>query len=162
MTSVPETRYARLGDAHLAYQVVGDGGPDLLFCPPRQFPIDLLWDEPTVAGHLRRLASFSRLILTDLSVRGSSDAVPIPTVNRRCRSWTDGLVAGARRRRERVRVDLRHGRGAWLPVLLLAASHPERVRSLVLWSPFARYLRAADHPFGIPRRPGDVRSNSFE
>ena len=28
---IPETRYARLGDLHLAYQVVGNGPPDILF-----------------------------------------------------------------------------------------------------------------------------------
>ena len=63
-----------------------------IFVPPSPFPIDLLWDEPTVAGHLHRLASFSRLILTDLLGSGSSDAVPIhdrPAMQ----SWTDGLVA---------------------------------------------------------------------
>ena len=27
----PETRYAKLGDAHVAYQVVGEGELDLLF-----------------------------------------------------------------------------------------------------------------------------------
>jgi hypothetical protein len=92
MAGTPETLYAKDGDSHhLAYQVVGDG-PDLLFVPTATFPIDLLWDEPTVAGHLRRLASFSRLILTDLLGTGSSDAVPIhdrPAMQ----AWTDGLVA---------------------------------------------------------------------
>ena len=37
-----------------------------------------------------------------------------------------------------------------LPAMLLAATHPQRVRSLVLWSPFANYLRAPDQPFGMP------------
>ena len=41
-------------------------GPICCSCLTATFPIDLLWDKPTVAGHLRRLASFSRLILTDL------------------------------------------------------------------------------------------------
>jgi class 3 adenylate cyclase len=49
MASIPETRYARDGDVRLAYQVVGDGGPDLMFVPTATFPIDLLWDEPAVA-----------------------------------------------------------------------------------------------------------------
>jgi class 3 adenylate cyclase len=94
MAGTPETLYAKDGDSHhLAYQVVGDG-LDLLFVPTATFPIDLLWDEPTVAGHLRRLASFSRLILTDLLGTGSSDAVPIhdrPAMQ----AWTDGLVIQA-------------------------------------------------------------------
>src|SRR5690348_655488 len=88
MSAMPETRYARDGDVNLAYQVIGDSGPDLLFVPTATFPIDLLWDEPTVAGHLRRLASFSRLSLTDLLGMGSSDSVPLhdrPAMQ----EWTD-------------------------------------------------------------------------
>ena len=50
MAAMPETAYARDGDHHLAYQVVGDSGADLLFVPTATFPIDLLWEEPTVAG----------------------------------------------------------------------------------------------------------------
>ena len=103
MPAIPDTVYARDGDVHVAYQVVGDGGPDLLFVPTATFPIDLLWDEPTVAGHLRRLASFSRLILTDLLGVGSSDAVPIHD-SRRCSpgptgSWPCSTPSGANRRR---------------------------------------------------------------
>ena len=77
MAAIADTVYARDGDVHLAYQIVGDSGPDLLFVPTATFPIDLLWDEPTVAGYPRRLASFSRLISTDLLGMGSSDAVPV-------------------------------------------------------------------------------------
>jgi hypothetical protein len=47
MGAIPETLYARDGDRYLAYQVVGDHGPALMFVPPTNFPIDLLWDEPT-------------------------------------------------------------------------------------------------------------------
>jgi hypothetical protein len=92
MVAVPQTVYARDGDAHLAYQIVADRGPNLLFVPNAPFPIDLLWDEPTVAGHLRRLASFSRLIMTDLLGVGSSDAVPIQDLPA-MQAWTDGLIA---------------------------------------------------------------------
>jgi hypothetical protein len=86
-----ETRYARVGDVRVAYQVVGDHGPDLLLVPTGMFPIDLIWDEPTVAGHLRRLASFSRLILTDLVGGGSSDDLldDEPALQ----LWVDGLLA---------------------------------------------------------------------
>ena len=147
MATVPETHYARDGDAHLAYQVVGDHGPDLLLVPTAAFPIDLLWDEPTVAGHLHRLASFSRLILTDLLGVGSSDAVPIndrPAMQ----SWTDGLVA-VLNAVESECVSIFAMAESTLPVMLLTASHPHRVRSLVLWSPFARFLHDSDQPFGM-------------
>lgn len=148
MAGTPETQYARDGDAHLAYQVVGEKGPDLLFVPTPTFPIDLLWDEPTVAAHLHRLASFSRLILTDLLGVGSSDGVP-PTDRPAMQSWTDGLLAVLNAAGSEC-ASIFSMSGASLPVMLLAASHPQRVRSLVLWSPFVRYVRAPDHPFGIP------------
>src|ERR1700747_3273347 len=95
MAAVPQTVYARDGDVHLAYQVVADNGSDLLFVPTATFPIDLLWDEPTVARHLRRLASFSRLIMTDLLGMGSSDAVPIQD-RPAMQGGTGGLAAGLR------------------------------------------------------------------
>ncbi|WP_422742092.1 alpha/beta fold hydrolase [Mycobacterium sp. WMMD1722] len=148
MASAPETLYARDGDAHLAYQVVGTTGPDLLFVPTATFPIDLLWDEPTVAGHLRHLASFSRLILTDLLGTGSSDAVPLndrPAMQ----SWADGLVAVLDAVGSRCATVFGMSESG-LPVLLLAGSHPQRVRSLVLHAPFARYVRGPDHPMGMP------------
>lgn len=147
MSAAPETLYAQSGDAHVAYQVLGDG-PDLLFVPTATFPIDLLWDEPTVAGHLRRLASFSRLILTDLLGTGSSDAVPIhdrPAMQ----LWTDGFLAVLDAvESECVSVFAMSESG--LPVMVLTASHPKRVRSLVVSGAFARYSRGVDQRFGMP------------
>ena len=148
MVAAPETHYARDGDVYLAYQVVGDRGPDLLFVPGPTFPIDLILDEPTVAGCLRHLASFTRLILTDYLGCGSSDAVPIKD-NPAMQSWTDGLVAVL------DAVGSEHASifaitGAGLPAMMLAASHPQRVHSLFLWSTFARFLTAPDQSFGCP------------
>src|SRR3984893_14696945 len=148
MAAVPQTVYARDGDAHLAYQVVADNGSDLLFVPTGTFPIDLLWDEPTVAGHLRRLGSFSRLIMTDLLGMGSSDAVPIQD-RPAMQAWTDGLVAVLDAVGSECASVFAMAESA-LPVMLLAATHPQRVRSLVLWSPYARFIRTPDYPHGIP------------
>lgn len=148
MTRKPKTAYARSGDLHVAYQIIGDRGPDLLFIPTAAYPIDLLWDEPSVAAYLRRLASFSRLIVTDLLGVGSSDAMPttdLPAM----RSWTDGLIAV---------LDAAHSQStsvfataeSALPVMLMAANHPTRIRSLILWSAFARFSRGCDYPYGMP------------
>jgi class 3 adenylate cyclase len=147
MGGPPGTLYARDGGVHFAYQVLGDHGPDLLFIPSPHFPIDLLWDEPTVAGHLHRLASFSRLILTDLLGVGSSDATPADKPQMQI--WTDGLVAvldavGCQQASVLSMAE------SGLPAMLLAASHPQRVRSLVLSNPYACFLRAPDQPFGFP------------
>jgi len=146
MGGTPETRYARDGSLHSAYQVVGEG-PDLLLVLNPNFPIDLVWDEPTVAAHLRRLASFSRLILTDLLGIGSSDAAPHD--NPSMQVWTDQLVAVLDAVQSERAAVFGMAESA-LSVMLLAASHPDRVRSLVLSSPYAYFLRDADQDFGYP------------
>lgn len=148
MAAAPETVYTRDGNAHLAYQIASDSGSDVLFVPTGTFPIDLLWDDPTVARHLRRLASFSRLILTDLLGIGSSDAVPMHDLPA-MQTWTDGLVAVLDAVGSECASIFGTAESA-LPVMLLAATHPHRVRSLVLFSPFARFVRAADYPYGMP------------
>src|ERR1700730_19410085 len=148
MAAVPQTVYARDGDVHIAYQVVADNGSDLLFVPTATFPIDLLWDEPTVARHLRRLASFSHLIMTDLLGMGRSDAVPIQD-RPAMQAWTDGLVAVPYAVGSECASVFAMAESA-LPVMLLAATHPQRVRSLVLFSPFACFIRTPDYPHGIP------------
>jgi pimeloyl-ACP methyl ester carboxylesterase len=159
MAAIPDTVYARDRDVNLAYQIAGGSGPDLLFVPTATFPIDLLWDEPTVAAHLRRLSSFGRLILTDLLGMGSSDAVPINECAA-MQSWTDGLVAVL----DAVGSDcvsvVAMAESA-LPAMLLTASHPHRVRSLVLWSPYAYFMRAPDQPFGMPEPALEKYVESF-
>lgn len=148
MAVVPETVYARDGDIHLAYQIAGHRGADLLFVPTATFPIDLLWDEPSVAGHLRRLASFSRLILTDLLGCGSSDTVAIHD-SPAMQVWTDGLITVLDAVGSQRTSVIAMGESA-LPAMLLAATHPHRVCSLVLVSPFAYFLRAPEQPFAMP------------
>jgi len=46
----PETRYAKSGDVHIAYQVVGDGPVDLVFVPGWITHVELSWDEPLEAA----------------------------------------------------------------------------------------------------------------
>ena len=71
----PQTRYARSGDLHIAYQVVGEGPMDLIYVPSWISQVEHYWDEPMVAGYFRRLTSFSRLILFDRRGSGMSDPV---------------------------------------------------------------------------------------
>jgi len=78
-----ETRYARSGDLSIAYQVAGEGPFDLVYVPGWVSNIELMWEEPSLARFLERLASFSRLILFDKRGTGLSDPVPpdgLPTL----------------------------------------------------------------------------------
>ncbi len=69
------TRYAKNGDIHIAYQVFGEGDVDLVFVPGFLSHIEYYWDEPNLARWLRRLGSFSRVIMFDKRGTGLSDRV---------------------------------------------------------------------------------------
>src|SRR5215207_4399194 len=83
----PPVRFARRPDGHnLAYQVLGDAELDLVFLLGYATHLGLLWEEPSVAGFLHKLAAFSRLILLDRLGSGLSDRGP-PTRPLR-KTWT--------------------------------------------------------------------------
>ena len=84
----PRTQYARSGDVNIAYQVVGDGPTDLVYVIGWVSNIDLVWEEPSYARFLHRLASFSRLILFDKRGTGLSDRVRIDACRRWSSAWT--------------------------------------------------------------------------
>ena len=146
MDAVPETRYVAVGDADVAYWVMGDGPFDLLYFNGLGSHIDLLWDLPEVARFHRRLASISRLIVFDRRGTGVSDGVPrgaIPTWE----EWTEDVRAvldAVSAPRPAVFAAVDAG-----PIgILFAAMHPERVSALALANTSARYLAADDYPIG--------------
>jgi hypothetical protein len=59
MVESPETRYAKSGDVHIAYQVVGDAPPELVYIPNGPHHVELNWENPPVARFLERLASLA-------------------------------------------------------------------------------------------------------
>src|ERR1700676_4221712 len=128
--STVQTRYAKSGDVHIAYQVVGTGPVDLVFVQGWVTNVELWWEEPRWASFYERLASFSRLILFDkrgtgLSDRGSVRGVP--TLEERMddvRAVMDAVGSDAA-------FVLGLSEGGPMSVLF-AASHPERTRALVL------------------------------
>src|SRR5262249_7959231 len=77
MDEVPETQYAKTGNVHIAYQVVGEGPIDLVLIPEWFSHVEAAWDVAPLARTLRRLGSFSRLIMFDKGGSGLSDPVPL-------------------------------------------------------------------------------------
>src|SRR5665213_4132019 len=150
----PETRYVGVDDADVAYQVVGEGPFDLLYCFGLGSHIDHTWESPRAAAELSRLASFSRLIFFDRRGLGASDGVPagaMPTWE----EWTEDIAAvldavGSKR------TAILAGTDAGPIAILFAAMHPEVVRALVLFNTTARYLVADDYPIGEPPETVDV------
>jgi hypothetical protein len=71
---LPETRYARSGKVSIAYQVMGEGPPDLVFVPGVISNVEYAWQLPALAAWFGSLASFSRVIWFDKRGTGVSDA----------------------------------------------------------------------------------------
>jgi pimeloyl-ACP methyl ester carboxylesterase/class 3 adenylate cyclase/DNA-binding CsgD family transcriptional regulator len=139
-----ETRYARSGDISIAYQVVGDGALDLVFVMGWVSHLDYFWAEPSFARFLRRLASFSRLILFDKRGTGLSDRVPaVPTLEERMDDVRAVMDAAGSPRAALLGVS--EG-GAMCA--LFAATYPERTSSLIMVGAFPRRNWAADFPWG--------------
>jgi class 3 adenylate cyclase len=143
----PETHYATVGHDKVAYQCFGDGEIDLV-AMFTTVPIDLLWESRHWRRFFDRLASFSRVIMFDRRGFGSSDHIRFESLPR-WEAWTDDLTAvldatGSERTSIFATADMGH----W--GLLLAATNPQRVRSLVLWNASARTRPAEDYPLGQP------------
>jgi hypothetical protein len=60
--AAPPTRYTRSGEARIAFQVIGDGPPDVVVVGGRASHLDLHWEDPETARVRRRYASFARAI----------------------------------------------------------------------------------------------------
>jgi pimeloyl-ACP methyl ester carboxylesterase/DNA-binding CsgD family transcriptional regulator len=73
------TRYAISGDSHIAYQVLGDGPPNLILIPGFVSNVETAWTWPAHARFLRRLAAGRRLIVFDKRGTGLSDPVADPS-----------------------------------------------------------------------------------
>ncbi len=143
MTSVrPPVRYAKSGDVHIAFQVIGDGPFDLVYVPGFTSHIDLNWDPP--AAHVtERLSSFSRLIYFDKRGTGMSDPVAdVPTLEDRM----DDLLAVLDAAESEQAALFGFSEGGAMS-LLFAATYPERTRALATWGAMARTTEAPDYPF---------------
>jgi class 3 adenylate cyclase len=153
MSGLPETGYVAVGDADVAYQVVGDGRVDLLFCYGLGSHIEFNRQVPTVAAFQDRLATFSRLITFDRRGMGASDGVPrnaVPTWE----EWAEDVMAVMNVTQcERAAIFAAIDSGPM--AILFAAMHPERVSGLVLLNTGARFIEADDYPIGIPRELAD-------
>jgi pimeloyl-ACP methyl ester carboxylesterase/DNA-binding winged helix-turn-helix (wHTH) protein len=141
--AVPITRYARSGDVNIAYQVVGDGPIDLVFVMGWVSHLDYFWREPSFARFLKRLASFSRLILFDKRGTGLSDRVSeLPTLEQRMDDVRAVLDAVGSRSAALLGVS----EGGPL-CSLYATTYPERTLALVMIGSYAKRRWAPDYPW---------------
>jgi len=144
--ATPTTHYVHSGDVNLAYQVIGDGPPDLVLVPGWVSNVECFWEEPRVSRFLRRLASIGRLILFDKRGTGLSDRVPLhalPTLEQRMTDVRAVMDAVGSKRATLVG----YSEGGAM-CALFAATYPDRAAGLVMIGSYARRIWTPDHPWG--------------
>jgi class 3 adenylate cyclase len=146
MTTIPQTRYVRSsGDARIAYQVSGDGPLDLVFVSGFVSNVEGYWEDPAFAHIFERLGSFARLATFDKRGQGFSDRPPDPPTLEQTMDDI-GAVMDAVGMEQAALFGVSEGGPA---TALFAASHPDRVRALVLYGTWARAVRSDDYPEGV-------------
>lgn len=141
-------RYARSGDVHIAYQVLGEGQQDLLLFFSSNASIDSMDEEPALRRFHDRLASFSRLIRFDCRGIGLSDPLAA-SARTALEQWVDdalGILDAEEITSATVLADM----SAAPKAIMMAAAHPERVNRLIIVNGTARVAAAPDYPFGVP------------
>ena len=125
----PRTQYTKSGDVSIAFQVFGEGQFDLVFVYGFVSHLDFQWTSPALTSLLRRLASFSRVIVFDKRGTGLSDPVgAAPTFDERMddvRAVMDAVGC-----EQAALVGYSEG---GVIASLFAATYPDRCRALVLY-----------------------------
>jgi class 3 adenylate cyclase/pimeloyl-ACP methyl ester carboxylesterase len=142
---VPTTRYARSGDASIAYQIAGDGPLDMLFLTGWVTQLEQLWEAPANRRFLERLATFGRLIMFDSRGTGLSERVlETYTIEQEARDALAVLDAAGS---ERAAL-FTYAQGG-LVGAQLAAEHSERIGALIMYASIARTSWAPDYHWAM-------------
>jgi len=143
----PDVHYAKSGDLSIAYMEFGEG-PDLLIAPGFISHLEVGWEEPSLVHFYARLASFRRVIAFDKRGTGLSDpASHAPTLEESVDDLRAVMDATGAERPDVLGIS----EGGTM-AMLLAAAHPDRVNTLVLYGTFARLVEAADYPWGVSKQ----------
>jgi class 3 adenylate cyclase len=146
MGGEPETFYARSGDAHIAFGVLGDGPIDIVYIPNFSAnDVEQRWHTSVAGALTRRLARYGRVIMFDKRGTGLSGRVlEMPIFEQQM----DDIVAVLDAVGSTQTAIIGNFDGAPLAALF-AATFPHRTRALVTWMLAPRVLWAADYPWGL-------------
>ena len=137
-------QYARSSDdVHIAYQVLGSGSIDAVLLPGFVNHLEVVLEFPETRQWIERLASFCRLITFDRRGQGLSDRPAVFTIEDHARDVVAVLDAAGSERAALIGIS--EGGPA---SIMAAATHPDRISSLVLIGTWARICEASDYPIG--------------
>ena len=143
----PRTLYAKSGDVHLAYQAIGEGERDVVLVLDWASHLEAVWEQPFIREFVGSVNRYARVLWFDMRGVGLSDRVVDPAVAPE--EWMDDVGAVMDAVGSERATLIAHGHGVQM-ALMTAATHPDRVESLVLINGFARFSRADDYPAGMP------------
>ena len=137
-------RYARSGEVSIAYQVVGEGPIDLVLVLGWVSHLAYVWELPALAAFLRRLASFTRLIIFDKRGCGMSDRVhPLPSLEQRMDDVRAVMDAAGSEKAALLGIS-----EGGVMAALFAATYPERTVGLIIDGSYPSALRRPGYPWG--------------
>jgi DNA-binding SARP family transcriptional activator/pimeloyl-ACP methyl ester carboxylesterase len=143
---VPRVRYVETRDgAHIAHYTLGAGNVDLLYVPGWVSNLETLWEHPTSAHFLRRLAGVGRLICFDKRGTGLSDRLrpdDLPSIE--VRSDDVRAVLDAVGSESAVLFGVSEGGPL---CATFAALNPERREGLVIYGSYATRRQHPDYPW---------------
>jgi pimeloyl-ACP methyl ester carboxylesterase len=137
----PPTRYARSGDARIAFQVVGEGPPDVVFIGGPASHLDLQWEDRGYVRTFERYASFARLIRFDRRGTGLSDPAESEVTLDQQMDDLDAVLETVGTERVALIAAVEAGLCA-----MYAATHPDRVSALVLANVAEQLSNVVDRP----------------
>jgi class 3 adenylate cyclase len=139
----PEVSYARSGDVAIAYQIVGEGPPDLVFVRGTTGDLLSTWEQPLLSRHVEDIAQFARVLMLDKRGTGLSDRVrevqSIETTMDDVRAVMDAA--------DSERAVLWTGSTSTGIGVLFAATYPERCAGLIVFDPQVKGARSDDYPW---------------
>jgi class 3 adenylate cyclase len=149
----PRTQYVTSGNLQLAYQVFGEGERELVLVFDWASHLEILWEQPLLLGFFDVLGRLGRVLWFDMRGLGLSD--PVPGGVLAPEDWVDDVAAVMDAAGFRRATLVAQGHAAQF-ALMAAATHPERISSLILYNGFARLARDDDYPVGMPQQVQDV------
>ena len=145
--SMPPVRYASSDGVEIAYQVIGEGPPDVVSVAGALTHLGVLWEHPGYRRFCEQLASFSRLILFDKRGMGLSERVRAGTLEERMEDVRAVMDAAGSEQAALIGVS----EGGPMS-MLFAATYPERTRGLLLIGAEVKEEITDDWPWGETTR----------
>ena len=153
------TQYVTSGEVQLAYQVFGAGDRELVLVIDWASHLEVVWEMPFMVEFLEALGRMGRVLWFDMRGLGMSD--PVPGGVLAVEDWVGDVAAVMDAAGFGRATIIAQGHACQL-ALMAAATHPERIASLVLYNGFARLARDESYPAGMPAYVHDVMLGQLE